>query len=215
MPTDKFSFLFGYTTNGGAERRRLVAAAGGEDPLVVVEGAILAAIRAVLPNMAHKRQNPRGGGEVTAFPLSALSLLIGRMGVPAADLGAICIAEWVHDPDTLLRLALQATKDGLAWEPEETVLKTCTKIDLHMEGLSDLAPYTLTASDVRSVEPPSAEDDDSDDEVDRDVYEVLTAHTVAVGRPLGQAASLGFFLTLPYRTESREKGEIERIGGRE
>ena len=151
MPSDKFYFLQDYTNNNGTERRRIVGAAGGEDPLVVVEGPILASVQPMLPGMCVKARKPRGGNEVATFPLSALSLLIGRMGVPTPELGELGIAEWVHDPATLLKLALQATKDGLVWEPEETVLKTCIQIDLHMEGVVDLDPYRLTPSDVRSV----------------------------------------------------------------
>ena len=64
MPSDKFYFLQDYTNNNGTERRRIVGAAGGEDPLVVVEGPILASVQPMLPGMCVKARKPRGGNEV-------------------------------------------------------------------------------------------------------------------------------------------------------
>ena len=100
---------FLHSTSGRApERTRLLEAAAGSDPPVLVEGPDGALLKKILP-AAWASSSPEHPGGVL-FPLSALSLVLGRMAVmPASgELATLPLAGWVDDPKTLHRLLHQA-----------------------------------------------------------------------------------------------------------
>jgi hypothetical protein len=79
------SFLVPPVGEEGAPRERPLPSTAGEDPLVVVAGPVLTFLRVALPGAGSPApaDGPHPGG--MTYPLSLLSLLLGRMGVLPGD----------------------------------------------------------------------------------------------------------------------------------
>ena len=124
-------------------RLQLLPPTAGDDPLVVVAGPILTTIRDALPvaGSAAPADGPHAGG--MCYPLSLLSLLLGRMGVipSGGDLALATLITWVDEPTSLLRLVRQAIADGLKLGKPSTIVEACHVVDTFMEGVADLTPY--------------------------------------------------------------------------
>ena len=206
MPDDTMCFLSAPVSEEGELRLQLLPPTAGDDPQVVVLGPILNTIRDALPGAGSEApaDGPHAGG--MCYPLSLLSLLLGRMGVipSGGDLATATLVEWVDEPTSLLRLARQAIADGLKLGKPSTIVEACHVVDTFMEGVADLTPYHLTLANTRQAEPrtPPAEGDTANL-----AFEVKTRDAYRVGEPRGPAESVAFFLGPRYRRRAWEGGD--------
>ena len=199
------SFLVPPVGEEGAPRERPLPPTAGEDPLVVVAGPVLTFLRVALPGAGSPApaDGPHPGG--TTYPLSLLSLLLGRMGVLPGDgdLASAPLVTWVDEPKSLLRLLRQAISDGLKIGKPTTITESCQVIDTFMAGVEDYTGYHLTLADTHQAEtrtPPA------EGAVDNVVFEVTSRDYYRLGEPRGRAESVAFFLGPRYRRGAWEGG---------